>query len=155
MVGREATITDLKPGRAYEIAIKCHNSLGWGEAGAVSQAIWTDATLCPGIPFATQRSDTYVVVNWLDPEPPEGETEIVPIDRFEVQVRKVTTAAGIETCCEWSTSSENTRPPYLLGGLAPLSVYQFRVRAHNSIIEFHPWGAWSPASDQVRTRRRF
>ena len=95
------------------------------------------------------------MIDWLDPKPTAGETAVVPIDRFEVQVRRITTAGGLATLGEWSSVSEHTRPPYLVNGLAPLSCYNVRVRAHNSVIEYHPWGAWSPPSEDIKTKRRF
>ena len=152
---RQGTVEGLEPGKAYFVAVKAHNNIGWGEVGAVSDPIWTDATLCPGIPYATQRSDTFAMIDWLDPKPTAGETAVVPIDRFEVQVRRITTAGGLATLGEWSSVSEHTRPPYLVNGLAPLSCYNVRVRAHNSVIEYHPWGAWSPPSEDIKTKRRF
>lgn len=130
---RSTTISGLSSGTTYYFWARTHNSEGWSSWSGRATAKTLKAPDAPSTPLLSSVRMTSVDVAF-SPNGNGGST----ITGFEI---------GWSTSPWWNpTDSVSAKSPQVVTGLAPGTLYYFRVRARSAV----GWGPWSSAAS-IRT----
>eukprot|EP01029_Cantina_marsupialis_P013731 TRINITY_DN3040_c0_g1_i1.p1 TRINITY_DN3040_c0_g1~~TRINITY_DN3040_c0_g1_i1.p1 ORF type:complete len:333 (-),score=60.43 TRINITY_DN3040_c0_g1_i1:154-1152(-) len=150
---------DLVPASTYECRVRSVNDFGFSEySEATAFRTMNEQPDSPNPPSLVNRTDCLIRIKWQKPERMNG----LLVDEFNLQMRII---AGVPTIGSVSASNlpataepsawkdvfeSSSCEKFMIPGLFPVTAYQFRIRAHNSL----GWGPFSKESAIMRTRRR-
>ena len=143
-------ITGLDYGKPYIVRVRAMNVVGWSDPSPPSEPHYTNATDPPTRPVCIEWHDTLAKVMWSPPM----ETGM-PIDVYELQVRRYRLEEGIWTPMPWETVARLKTLVYLVQNMVPTAKYEFRVMAHTYAADIEAqWSIPSEISDMVTMERR-
>jgi hypothetical protein len=136
-------VSGLHPGTSYAFKVQAYGNgtrytAAWGaEAATTVSTVALAKPPAPGKPSASASGEDSVSVSW---------TALTGADEYAVRYRQGSSGT-------WATDEDDiTGTSHPVDDLDCDTGYQFSVRAYGDGVNFlSDWGAWSSASDEVRT----